>query len=308
MVQDALDTHMDGTQQHGAGSGRYLATTNRADQRAAYADLVGVPSTFAPAAHKTSHATGGSDALTPADIGAAPATRQIGTNGGLTGGGDLSADRTLSIADGGVTDTKIGNRTISDAAAPTGDTGTIATLLGWLANMIKSITGKANWRTAPATSLEAAANHINSTQGAHAGTAISNVPAGNISANSVQAAINELDTEKAGKDLANTFTQRQTFAAGTQDGDGNQDVSYLMSLQVPIDTRSWVFTAWSPAGRPTHGEIRVGTTVVCTIDITYDASSGNPTQAVFVAGGKTITCTIGWDAQGRCTGWNRAVS
>jgi hypothetical protein len=37
----------------------------------AYGDLSGIPSTFTPSAHKTSHATGGSDALTAADIGAA---------------------------------------------------------------------------------------------------------------------------------------------------------------------------------------------------------------------------------------------
>lgn len=60
---------------------------------------------------------------------------------------------------GSASDTVIGNRTISDTTAPTGDTGTITTLLGWLANVIKSITGKSSWRTAPATTLEAAKAH-----------------------------------------------------------------------------------------------------------------------------------------------------
>lgn len=62
---------------------------------------------------------------------------------------------------GSATDAVIGNRTIADTTAPTGDTGTITTLLGWLANMIKAITGKSSWRTAPATTLEAANTHMN---------------------------------------------------------------------------------------------------------------------------------------------------
>ncbi|MEK5414506.1 hypothetical protein [Paenibacillus sp. FSL L8-0708] len=62
---------------------------------------------------------------------------------------------------GSASDTVIGNRTIADTTAPTGDTGTITTLLGWLANMIKAITGKSSWRTAPATTLEAANTHMN---------------------------------------------------------------------------------------------------------------------------------------------------
>src|SRR5690349_6914943 len=39
-------------------------------------------------------------------------------------------------------------------------------------------------------------DHIADTSGAHAGSAISNTPAGGISATNVQSAINELDTEK----------------------------------------------------------------------------------------------------------------
>jgi Major tropism determinant N-terminal domain/Phage tail repeat like len=50
----------------------------------AYSALTGIPSTFAPAAHKSNHATGGSDALTAADIGAA-ATSHTHTISNVTG-------------------------------------------------------------------------------------------------------------------------------------------------------------------------------------------------------------------------------
>ncbi|MDF2935278.1 MAG: hypothetical protein K0Q90_651, partial [Paenibacillaceae bacterium] len=53
------------------------------------------------------------------------------------------------------TDTIIGSRTVSDATAPTGDSGTVTTLFGWLANMVKAITGGATWRTLPGMSIAA---------------------------------------------------------------------------------------------------------------------------------------------------------
>lgn len=57
-------------------------------------------------------------------------------------------------ADGHATDKLIGDRTISDATAPNGNAGKLTTLLGFLAYMVKSITGKTSWRTAPVKSLE----------------------------------------------------------------------------------------------------------------------------------------------------------
>ncbi|MBB6633570.1 hypothetical protein [Cohnella thailandensis] len=71
---------------------------------------------------------------------------------------------------GSATDTVIGSRAISDATAPTGDSGTVTTLFGWLANMIKSITGGATWRTAPPTTLTSAKSHIDATTGIHGAT------------------------------------------------------------------------------------------------------------------------------------------
>ncbi len=63
----------------------------------AYSSLIGIPSTFVPSAHKTSHATGGTDALSPSDIGAVPTSRQLTINGTAY---DLSADRSWTVAAG----------------------------------------------------------------------------------------------------------------------------------------------------------------------------------------------------------------
>lgn len=66
----------------------------------------------------------------------------------------------VGISAGGVTDAKLGNRTITDTTAPSSDSGTLTTLLSNVGNVIKGITGKSSWRTAPATTLESAKSHI----------------------------------------------------------------------------------------------------------------------------------------------------
>jgi len=64
------DTHAGTKNTHGVGSGYYIAKTSRSDQLPAWNDMQGKPSNFPPSAHKSTHASGGSDALTPSDIGA----------------------------------------------------------------------------------------------------------------------------------------------------------------------------------------------------------------------------------------------
>lgn len=60
----------------------------------------------------------------------------------------------------------------------------------------------------------ALSNHISDSADAHAGTAITNTAAGNISATTVQGAINELDTEKASVVSLNTHIADGTAAHG----------------------------------------------------------------------------------------------
>lgn len=58
------------------------------------------------------------------------------------------------IADNSVTDAKIGNRTVNDSTTPV-YTGSLTALMSGIFNMVKSITGKADGKTAPAITLEA---------------------------------------------------------------------------------------------------------------------------------------------------------
>lgn len=73
--------------------------------------------------------------------------------------------------DGSVTDAKIGNRTIDQNLATPANTGTITSLLSWIAGRLKAITGATNWFDAPATTLATTATHIASTSNPHSTTA-----------------------------------------------------------------------------------------------------------------------------------------
>ena len=65
------------------------------------------------------------------------------------------------VDDNAAIDAAIGNRTIDDAKIPNANDNTsLSTLLSWLGNMIKSITGKTSWRTAPVKSIEQLNNDV----------------------------------------------------------------------------------------------------------------------------------------------------
>lgn len=72
-IKENYLTHVDDNATHRVGSGYYIAKTSRGDQLPAWADIPDKPTSFSPSAHKSTHAIGGVDALTPADIGAATA-------------------------------------------------------------------------------------------------------------------------------------------------------------------------------------------------------------------------------------------
>ncbi|MFZ5480487.1 MAG: DUF2793 domain-containing protein [Myxococcota bacterium] len=71
---------------------------SRRNQANGYAGLDGVGRLAAAQAPvKATYSTGGDQALAPADIGAVAPARAVNAGAGMAGGGDLSADRTLSI-------------------------------------------------------------------------------------------------------------------------------------------------------------------------------------------------------------------
>ncbi|MFC3800012.1 hypothetical protein [Cohnella sp. GCM10012308] len=136
---------------------------------AAIATAASDATTKANSAQAAAIAAAATDATTKANVVQSNLTAHIGTGGAAHAAATSSVAGFMSAADktkldglasgaggaGTATDAVIGNRTISDATAPTGDTGSLTILLGWLANMITAITGGANWRTAPVKSLAA---------------------------------------------------------------------------------------------------------------------------------------------------------
>lgn len=134
---------------------------------------------------------------------------------------DLNTHRTvetLDHPDGSVTDAKIGNRTIDDMVAAATGPDTPTRLWSKLANMIKAITGKANWFTPPAISLESTNLHITATSGVHG--AVSTPTASRMIQRDTNARA-QVATPSAADDIANKAYAdlKLALAGGTMTGD-----------------------------------------------------------------------------------------
>lgn len=137
---------------------------------------------------------------------------------------------TLDHPDNSVTDAKIGNRTITDTVTAAAGANTITTLFNMVGNMLKRITGKTTWYTAPATTLETANTHITATTGIHGATNANTANAivqrdasGNFIANTITAALNGLAATATKLATARTIaiSGKVTGTATGFDGSGN---------------------------------------------------------------------------------------
>ncbi len=87
------------------------------------------------------------------------------------------------------------------------NTGTLAQLFSWFAKLIKGITGKGDWKTAPATTLEEAATHAGSTSNPH-GVTKTQVGLSNVSNDA------QLKIASNLSDLSNPSTARGNLGIG----------------------------------------------------------------------------------------------
>lgn len=180
-------------------------------------------------------------------------TRSVSAGSGLTGGGDLSADRTISMP-------------------ATGTPGTYGS-----STLIPVITTDAQGRVSSVTTAAL---------GAVAASAVTNVPAGTISATNVQAALNELDTEK-------TPTTRLVSAGTGLSGGGDLSADRTISMPA-VGTAGTYGSASSVPVVTTDAQGRVTAATPTPIAIT-SAAVTDFTEAAQDAVGAALTDTASVD-------------
>lgn len=97
---------------------------------------------------------------------------------------------------------------------------------------------------------------------------------------------------------ANTWAAKQVFSAGAQLGDANADLIDVFGLLVPLGTHTKQVTAWDSTfpAKPRTIQIKDGSTVLATIEVTERNSEGKVTQLKITQGARTRTWNITWTA------------
>lgn len=143
--------------------------------------------------------------------------------------------------------------------------------------------GAVIYPTVTAVDLDEANAHVNLTAAAHAATAISNTPAGNIAATTVQAALNELDTEKASTSHTQASSTITDFTEAVQDVVGAMFTAGT-SLTVTYDDTAGTETVGVTAGG-------IGTTQLAALSVTDAKMELAPTSRWSRNASQTITAT-----------------
>ncbi|WP_310830373.1 hypothetical protein [Paenibacillus pedocola] len=167
--------------------------------------------------HKHTGAAGDAPKITSAGLAdSSVGTAQLGAKAVTQAKIGDKAVGTVQLADGAATDTVTGNRTLSDATAPTTETGSITSLFSGLANMIKQTTGGATWRTLPGMTIAAIKALLDAaTNAATASTLIKRDASGRaqVAAPSAAADIARKDTVDAAISTAATDASSKASAA-----------------------------------------------------------------------------------------------
>jgi phage-related tail fiber protein len=150
------------------------------------------------------------------------------------------------------TDAVIGNRTITDTVAATSVADTITNLFSKIGFMIKAITGKANWYTAPVTSIESLnTNKANLASPALTGTPT--VPTAAAGTNTTQAASTAYVQSELAADLATVAPVMDgTAAVGTSAKKAREDHRHpIDTSRAPVASPTFTGTVTLP-GAPTQ--------------------------------------------------------
>lgn len=196
------------------------------------------------------------------------------------------------LAAGAATDTVIGSRTVSDATAPTGDSGTPTTLFGWLANMIKAITGGATWRTLPGMTIAAIKTILDAATNAGTASTLMKRDANGRAQVSGPLATGDI----ANKGYVDTAVSGATIA------DASLTVKGKVQLSSATNSTSEVMAATPKAVKDAYDRGSAGVTAAATAQSTANAVQTRANNALPKDGSEPMTAPLTINRQGGVEG------